>query len=555
MHFSIPDTTEVKEGGGTYHNFNLHVNGVYFCSLRYSQLHDFSLQLKKEPFDQTGIDPFPPKKQTLLPLTPFEIDERREALEKYLQSICQHPEASRCDLFNAFFLTAQQDAYLVENTPVEVDVFLANGRKVTVEVMALDRTDDVLEKVAKRMELPEQFTYYFGLFVTLVEPDDTHLLMRKLQNFESPHVSLRAARQIAEASEVSGEYRLTIRKWYWDSHYDDELLEDKVGTNLLYVQTVADLENGWIMAPKATLRQLQQLQSKGSRKEYVQQARTLHHYGHLQFAPVRSNFPKSITRAVVSIGPKELAMQISTEEGQTKEVAFKVTRMRCWKITALIEESSAVMSRDNKLELAFDYLFTKDKLQWVRLVGPQAIFMSSCLGSIVAELIDRKENRKIRTPADRHVKPKEAYTFKRNTAAAGVAYTEHCQMVAQARRSSANSSKSSTPRGSQSNLQSGEPSSPGADGSPTLRDDVFSEGRASHSGPSGRSSSTPRASSTSYTQATGPTMKDRALASGRRLKNFVVQNLASTSSGAMSVDIPDEEESSNVFNTIDDDDL
>lgn len=87
---------------------------------------------------------------------------------------------------------------------------------------------------------------------------------------------------------------------YWDSAYDDDVMEQRVGLNLLYaqvkvslswgvgrggmewsstrfpkegshhllfLQTVADIERGWILANKEQHRQLKSLQEKVSKKE------------------------------------------------------------------------------------------------------------------------------------------------------------------------------------------------------------------------------------------------------------------------------------------------
>ncbi len=49
MYFSVPDTTEVSAKSSSnqqaYTLFNIHMNGVHFCSLRYSQLHTFNQEL------------------------------------------------------------------------------------------------------------------------------------------------------------------------------------------------------------------------------------------------------------------------------------------------------------------------------------------------------------------------------------------------------------------------------------------------------------------------------------------------------------------------------
>lgn len=58
-----------------------------------------------------------------------------------------------------------------------------------------------------------------------------------------------------------------LRKSYWDSAYDDDVMENRVGLNLLYAQTVSDIEHGWILVTKEQHRQLKSLQEKVSKKE------------------------------------------------------------------------------------------------------------------------------------------------------------------------------------------------------------------------------------------------------------------------------------------------
>jgi sorting nexin-17 len=84
MHFSIPDTQELNEGNGsTYIGYNIHINGIFHCTVRYKQLHNLHEQLRKE-FGNDNLPPFPPKK--LLPLTGGQLEERRALLEKYIQT-------------------------------------------------------------------------------------------------------------------------------------------------------------------------------------------------------------------------------------------------------------------------------------------------------------------------------------------------------------------------------------------------------------------------------------------------------------------------------------
>ncbi len=53
----------------------------------------------------------------------------------------------------------------------DVEVFLMNGKSVTVRVGTYDRTDQVLEKVCSEINLTPEFTYFFGLFFEKEEED------------------------------------------------------------------------------------------------------------------------------------------------------------------------------------------------------------------------------------------------------------------------------------------------------------------------------------------------------------------------------------------------
>lgn len=45
-YFRIPDTGEAEDKKGTYTVFNIHVNGSYHCSVRYSVLLEFFLEVR-----------------------------------------------------------------------------------------------------------------------------------------------------------------------------------------------------------------------------------------------------------------------------------------------------------------------------------------------------------------------------------------------------------------------------------------------------------------------------------------------------------------------------
>ncbi|XP_075772393.1 sorting nexin-17 isoform X2 [Pelodiscus sinensis] len=365
MHFSIPETeSRGAEGGAAYVAYNIHVNGVLHCRVRYSQLLGLHEQLRKE-YGANVVPAFPPKK--LFTLTPAEVEQRREQLEKYMQAVRQDPVLGGSETFNSFLRKAQQETQQVPTEEVPLEVLLSNGQKVVVTILTSDQTEDVLEAVASKLDLPEDLVGYFSLFLAREAKDGAFSFVRKLQEFELPYVSVTSLR--------NPEYKIILRKSYWDSAYDDDVMEQRVGLNLLYAQTVSDIERGWILVTKEQHRQLKSLQEKVSKKEFIRLAQTLKYYGYLKFEPCITDFPEKGCQVVVSAGNNELNFQVPTSSGPL---------------------GSSPGKAEVKLELAFEYLMSKDRLQWVTITSPQAIMLSICLQSMVDELMVKKSGGSIR---------------------------------------------------------------------------------------------------------------------------------------------------------------
>ncbi|XP_071441173.1 sorting nexin-17 isoform X2 [Hetaerina americana] len=348
MHFSIPDTEEFSDdSGSTYMGYNLHINGAFHCTLRYRQLHHLHEQLKRE-FNTNTLPYFPSKK--ILPLTPNQLEERRAQLEKYIQLVGQDSSIILSELFNGFLLCAQHETRKMfecrvvgsweGGEEVELEVFLMNGFRVPLRINSNECSSEVLEKVCRQIQLPTELIYYFSLFLIKREDDGHITILRKLQDFESPYISQKSMNCVT---------RIVLRKSYWDPLFDEDLIQDRVGLNLLYVQTVADVERGgWLMREDASSRAtgedtrslLASLQARGAKKEYLEAARrNLHRYGFVHFGPCVCDYPRPGTPAVVSIGPREMVLRITVQDehgaGETREGVFKVTRMKCWRITTL----------------------------------------------------------------------------------------------------------------------------------------------------------------------------------------------------------------------------
>jgi len=403
--------------------------------VRYSQLLGLHEQLRKE-YGANVLPAFPPKK--LFSLTPAEVEQRREQLEKYMQAVRQDPLLGSSETFNSFLRRAQQETQQVPTEEVSLEVLLSNGQKVLVNVLTSDQTEDVLEvrhlyftaplpphprvpglgvigtsqydelyllpysqAVAAKLDLPDDLIGYFSLFLVREKEDGTFSFVRKLQEFELPYVSVTSLR--------SQEYKIVLRKSYWDSAYDDDVMENRVGLNLLYAQTVSDIERGWILVTKEQHRQLKSLQEKVSKKEFLRLAQTLRHYGYLRFDACVADFPEKDCPVVVSAGNSELSLQLRLPGQQLREGSFRVTRMRCWRVTSSVPLPSGGTSSPGRgrgevrLELAFEYLMSKDRLQWVTITSPQAIMMSICLQSMVDELMVKKSGGSIRKMLRRRV--------------------------------------------------------------------------------------------------------------------------------------------------------
>ncbi|KAL5015073.1 hypothetical protein ScPMuIL_009343 [Solemya velum] len=393
MHFSIPDTQDIPDKNNScYTSYNIHINGVFHCTVRYSLLHGFHEQLKKE-FGTANLPPFPPKK--LLSLTPVQVDERRVLLERYIQTISQDLRIAKSDMFNSLLLSAQQETLQEEPENVTLDIFLMNGHKILTNIMSTDQTDEVLESIASQIDLPDELVYYFALFLIKKEGEGENSIVRRLQGFESPYISLKA-------SNKNNDYKIVLRKCFWDSAFDDEILENKVAMNLLYVQAVNDIERQWVLATKDQLKHLSSLQQKGSKREYLRVARTLKYYGYLQFLPCVTDYPQPNCRTLIAVGNRELNMRIQVEVNSIKEGSFKITRMKCWRITTIVNgpltngDTNDSHTSKARLELSFEYLMAKDTLKWITVTSDQAILISMCLQSMVDELLLKKQGGKFK---------------------------------------------------------------------------------------------------------------------------------------------------------------
>nr|CAB3266456.1 sorting nexin-17-like [Phallusia mammillata] len=399
MHFSIPDTDQIQGSTSSYKVYNIHVNGVLQCSVRYSQLHDLNEKLKKE-FGAQNLPPFPPKR--IFTLKGDDLQDRKAQLEQYIQEISQDSTVSSSEIFNDFLRKAQQETRHEEKQAVSLSIFLVNGSKLDLDVYSTDKTNHILEKFLTKMNLPEDLMYYFGLYLVRSEGESSFSVVRVLQEFECPYISLKSLRERRL-------YKIILRKAFWDQSFDKDVITHRIGLNLLQVQAESDIAMGWIKSNADSTQRLSQLLKKGSKLEYVQFCQTLPGYGYIEFKPCIANYPQKKSEVVVSVGNYEIKFR-SKDLKQGEEI-FSVTRIKCWKVSS--ENSSQDMNCNVDtpvLQLSFEYLVSKGNLRWVCLLSDQAIMMSMSIKSMVNELIRKRKGEKMRRPGD-HT-PQTKPTFK-----------------------------------------------------------------------------------------------------------------------------------------------
>lgn len=109
--------------------------------MRYKQLYNLHVQLSKDL--DISLPIFPPKK--FFPLTPNQQEERRLALEKYIQSIGQNIAINSSEILNGFLLNAQQETIGGLSETETLIIFLMNGSKISLNVSTREHSGEILK--------------------------------------------------------------------------------------------------------------------------------------------------------------------------------------------------------------------------------------------------------------------------------------------------------------------------------------------------------------------------------------------------------------------------
>ncbi|XP_064363720.1 sorting nexin-31 isoform X4 [Dromaius novaehollandiae] len=365
LHFSIAAAEELRERrGGRYVLYSVCLEGFLLGKVRYSQLRRWDAQsclcpsalhsssgfirkikervtwssveaslLLRRLFGST-VPAFPPK--FYLAMTKSMADERRSQLEQYLQNVTLDSNITNSDVFIGFFRKLQQ---------------------VTSYKMGLSR----------------ELIGYFSLFFIQDHSDGALSVVKKVAEFELPYVSLQSMKEL--------HCKLGIRKWYMDPSLDTLLMDCRASMNLLYIQAIQEIERNWIKPTEGEMQELEFLQKTANKRKFLELVREMQFYGYIRLDPCICDYPEVGCSADIYVGSNEINCCIKLPTNQTKEVSFKISRLRCWQVTLLGAEKDG---EEETLELRFEYR-DSDKWQWIIFYTKQAFLMSSCLKKIISE--------------------------------------------------------------------------------------------------------------------------------------------------------------------------
>ncbi|KRY35351.1 Sorting nexin-17 [Trichinella spiralis] len=339
LHISIPSSRQATDSSGkAYTIFEIYINNAYHCSSRYSQLLRLHEIIKK--IIPKDVPNFPPKYINALAGDRL-LNERREALQEYLRTVFSIKEVTRNIRVQQFFLDAQRESASLAARQLsnEVPVYLLDGSKYIIQCCPGDSTNVLLERLAVIVGLPIELTRHFGLFI---------VTKSEVFPYKIDYVRLKVdiiCRQ--------GCLAFASRKCRW------QLID----------------ENYFISLMKNT-------DAVNNQDEYLRCCQEQPWYGFVFFEQCFCSYPKLNTVAHVAVGNRRLLILHEVSQascGEIKEITFRVTRIRSWRLS--------ILSIHGSQDLSFEYLFSNNHLEWITLRSSQSVLISRCLQSMIEEIV------------------------------------------------------------------------------------------------------------------------------------------------------------------------
>ncbi|VDD91984.1 unnamed protein product [Enterobius vermicularis] len=319
--------------------YNLHVNGAYHASVRYSKLLRFHGKLHEHFGSDLKLAEFPAKK-FFRNLDKNAIKERRLGLAAYFQSLVQQPAVAQHYITECYFLSFQVDSFRPSSNKVLIDISLPDGSSKTIRCSVQHSPEIVLKRFAEDFGIERSHAEKFGLFIARKRgysggsqlmaigseeeyPDflckkldclpiifvtiflnlipDFTAGVRLLRNFESPYVSLQLLNRKSAPSGVF--YCLLIRKLVWDPKVEITLFNDPGAVLLLYKQAVCELRNGKINPlHESEMNELIEAEKKGASAQFLRLCYNQPTYGYECLEDCVSDYPAVDTHCHLKVG-------------------------------------------------------------------------------------------------------------------------------------------------------------------------------------------------------------------------------------------------------------
>ncbi|NXF38333.1 SNX31 protein, partial [Nyctibius bracteatus] len=305
-----------------------------------------------------AVPAFPPK--FYLAMTKSMADERRSQLEQYLQNVTLDSNITNSDVFIGFFQKLQQDTFKIPTQNAFLDVYLADGSNIRLDIQTSDTAERILQVTSCKMGLARELIKYFSLFFFQDHDDGALSVVKKVADFELPYVSLQSMKEL--------HCKLGIRKWYMDPSLDMLLMDCRASLDLLYMQAIQEVKRNWVKPTEGQMQELKFLQKNEHKAKFLELMREMQFYGYVRLDPCICDYPEGGCSADICVGNNEINCCIKLPTtNQTKEVSFKINRLRSWQVTFL---GATKDGEEDTLELRFEYN-DSGTWQWIILYTKQ----------------------------------------------------------------------------------------------------------------------------------------------------------------------------------------
>lgn len=135
------------------------------------------------------------------------------------------------------------------------------------------------------------------LTIQVKEDGKRFSIIRPLQDFECPYISVERYRQTAEGGvDTGGDYKIQLRKAFWDTALDKDFLGDEVTTNLVYIQAVEDVRLKHLDMTDEHREQLAQYRESGEKAKFVELCGEIPGYCFYRWKHVLIDYPDKDTK-------------------------------------------------------------------------------------------------------------------------------------------------------------------------------------------------------------------------------------------------------------------